>query len=93
MAHNTLAVPVITPMFGILDWTKQEITSLDIATRKILAYTGSLCKWNDVDRLYATWKNGGRGLTSIDDAFMSRVISVADHLTKEASNNPIIKMN
>ena len=31
-AHNTLAVPVITPTFSILDWTKQEITSLDIAT-------------------------------------------------------------
>ena len=32
MAHNTLAVPVITPTFGILDWIKQKITSLDIAT-------------------------------------------------------------
>ena len=80
------------PTFSILDWTKQEITFLDIATRKILAYTGSLQKWSDINRLYATQKNGGRGLTLIEDAFMSRVISVADHLTKEASNNPIINM-
>ena len=26
-AHNILALPVITPTFGILDWTKQEIAT------------------------------------------------------------------
>ena len=27
IAHNTFAVPILTPTIGILDWTKQEIKS------------------------------------------------------------------
>ena len=41
-AHNTFAIPVISLTIGIINWTKQEIRNLDIATRKILTYTGSL---------------------------------------------------
>ena len=43
-AHNTFAIPVITPTIGIINWTEQEIRNLDIATRGILTYTGSLHK-------------------------------------------------
>ena len=40
-AHNTLAVPIITPTVGILEWTKKEICDIDIATRHILTHTGN----------------------------------------------------
>ena len=32
LAHNTFALPVLTPTFGILDWTIPETENLDIAT-------------------------------------------------------------
>ena len=54
IAHNIFAVPIITPTIGILDWTKNEIDTLDIKTRKIMAMSGSLHIRCDVKRLYAT---------------------------------------
>ena len=72
-AHNILAVPVpvITPAIGILEWTKKEICDTDIATRPILTYTGNHHKRADVNRLYVPRKVGGRGLTPVEDIYMS----------------------
>ena len=39
IAHNTFAIPVITPTFGILNWTKDELSGIDVKTRKILTFT------------------------------------------------------
>ena len=75
-AHNTFAIPVITPTIGIINWTKQEIRNLDIETRRILTYTGSLHKRSDVDRLYVPRKLGGRGLTSVQDTYITRTIAL-----------------
>ena len=52
LAHNIFAIPVLSPTFGILDWTKQELENLDIKTRKILTASGSFHINSDVDRLY-----------------------------------------
>ena len=65
IAHNTFAVPVLIPTFGLLNWTIQEIEDIDISTRKILCMTGNFHKNSDIDRLYLERKNGGRGLKSI----------------------------
>ena len=35
LANNIFAIPVLTPTFGILEWTKEELEHLDIKTRKI----------------------------------------------------------
>ena len=61
VAHNTFAVPVITPTVGILDWTNEEIRQLHITTRKILNYTGNLHSRSDVNRT----KKTGRKRTNI----------------------------
>ena len=53
MAHNTFATPVLAPTIGILNWTKQEIQHLDVETRKIITYTGSLHKRTDTNQIYA----------------------------------------
>ena len=86
-AHNTFAIPVLTPTIGILNWTKQEIRDLDIATREILTYTGSLHKRSDVNRLYVPRKFGGRGLTSVEDTYITRTIALGTHLEVKAHNN------
>ena len=33
--HNTFAIPVLTPTFGIIKWTKDELEQMDVKTRKI----------------------------------------------------------
>ena len=86
-AHNTFAIPVLMPTIGILNWTKQEIRDLDIVTRKILTYTGSLHKRSDVNRLYVPRKFGGRGLKSVEDTYITRTIALGNHLEEKAHNN------
>ena len=70
----------LSPAFGILDWTKQELENLDINTRKLLTASGSFHSNSNIDRLYCYHKNDGRGLNSIADTFMSRIISLSLHL-------------
>lgn len=67
IAHNTFAVPVLVPTFGILDWTKKEMEDIDVKTRKILTQGGNFHKNSSVDRLYSSRKEGGRGLSSVVD--------------------------
>ena len=87
VAHNIFAIPVLSPTFGILDWTKQELENLDIKTRKILTASGSFHINSDIGRLYCYRKNGGRGLNSIADTFISRRVSLSLHLKNPRYNN------
>ena len=50
-AHNTFAVPLITPTIGILNWTRKEIEDMDKATRRIMCYTGNLHMRSDIIRI------------------------------------------
>ena len=86
-AHNIFAIPVITPTFGILDWTKEELLAIDVKTRKILTTTGSFHLNSDVDRLYCNRTKGGRGLNSLVDIYISRILSVGQHLRECAMSN------
>ena len=69
IAHNSLAIQIITPTIGILDWTKQEIKKLDITTRKILTMNGSFHQSSDINCLYTKCKDGGRGIKSTEDLY------------------------
>ena len=92
IAHNIFAIPIITPTIGILEWTKDELEQIDIKTRKILTSTGSFHINSDVDRLYAPRNKEGRGLNSLVDLFISRIVSVSHHLKETALVNPYIKL-
>ena len=91
IAHNAFALPVLTPTFGILDWTKDEIKNIDIKTSKNLNMTGNLHCNADVDRLYASRKEGGRGLKMVKEAYESRIISINQHLHQSIQRNPYLK--
>ena len=80
LAHNIFTIPVLTPTFGILEWTKQDLDDLDIKTRKILTACASFHINSDIDRLYRYRKYGGRGLNSISDTYVTRIVSLALHL-------------
>ena len=74
------AVPVITPTYGILDWTIQELQDIDIKTRKNLNKTNNFHVNSDMDILYIPRAQGGRGLKSIQIAYESRIITLNQHM-------------
>ena len=92
MAHNIFAVPVFTSTFGIFDWTKDEIQNIDIRTRKILTFTGNYHQNSNVDRLYTKREADGRGLNSIFDVFVTRMISTTEHLKSTRDSNKYIEL-
>ena len=91
IAHNVFAVPVLTPNIAILDWSKEEVQQLDIKIRKTMAMAGSVHKRSDVERHYTPRKQGGRGLTSVEDIFTSRTISLATHIENNKDRNPFLQ--
>ena len=85
IVHNSFAVPITTPTIGILNWTKDEIKSLDMAMRKLLTMNGAFHQSSDINRLYVKRSEGGRGLQNIEDMYECRTISPLEHL-EEAGN-------
>jgi len=51
-AIRTLAVPVLSYSFGIVNWHQEELQKLDWKTRKLLTIHGQHHPKADVDRLY-----------------------------------------
>ena len=47
-------------------WAKEELKTLDIMTRKVLTMNGAFHSKRDVDRLYVSREDGGRGLISCE---------------------------
>ena len=52
---------------AFVSWRKSELQAIDRKTRKLFTIYGALHPKSDVDRLYIPWKEGGRGLISIED--------------------------
>ena len=52
---------------AFVSWRKNELQAIDRKTRKLFTIYGALHPKSDVDRLYRSRKEGGRGLTYIED--------------------------
>ena len=91
-AHNTFAIPVLTPTFGILKWSKEELEQIDVKTRKLLTLSGSFHRNSDIDRLYSHRKKGGRGLNSISDTYLSRIASLMLHINEVCDKSKYIAL-
>ncbi|XP_030751033.1 uncharacterized protein LOC115878627 [Sitophilus oryzae] len=79
-AINTLAVPVMTYSFGIVDWPRRKLGKVDCKTRKLLTIGGLHHPKADVHRLYIKRRNGGRGLIEIESAFNSAITSLSNYI-------------
>ena len=64
---NTWAVSLVRYSGPFIEWTKEELRQLDQKTRKLMTMHNALHPKDDVDRLYVKRKDGGRGLSSIED--------------------------
>ena len=63
---NTWAVPFVRFSGPFLKWTREELQSIDQSTRKLMMMHQALLFRDDVDRLYASRKEEGRELISIE---------------------------
>ena len=63
---NGWAVAIMTYSAGVLEWRFDKLKELDRKTRKLLAMHKGLPPKSDVDKLYVTRKEGGRGLVSCE---------------------------
>ena len=92
IAHNAFAVPIITPTIGILNWTKKEISDLNVTTSKILMMEGAFHVASDIDRLYIQRSKGGHGLRSIEDMYEIRTVGMMQHLEEAAEKHSLLKL-
>ena len=77
---NTWAVPLIRYSGSFLKWTRDELKQMDQRTRKLMTMHKALHPRDDVDRLYVSRKEGGRGLSSIEDSVDTWIQQLYCHL-------------
>ena len=75
-AINTLAVPVVTYSFNIINWTLQELAKLDTKTRDFLTMYKMHLPKSDVDRLYLPRNEGGGWFIQLELSYKSTTIGL-----------------
>ena len=75
---NTWAVPLIRYSGPFLKWTIEELKQMDQRTRKLMMMHKALHPWEDIDRLYVSRKEDGRGLASIEDSVYTSIQQLED---------------
>ena len=86
-AINTLAVPVVTCSFNIINWRMEELMKLDRKTRKFLTMAAKMHHPKaDVDRLYIPRKAGGRGLVQLEITYKTTTIGLNTYLNNKDDN-------
>ena len=60
-AINTLAIPVVTYSFNIINWTISDTKNIDVKIRKLMTCNRMHHPKADVDRLHIPRKEGGGG--------------------------------
>ena len=77
---NTWAVPLVRYSGPFLKWTREELKIMDQRTRKLMTMHKALHPKDDVDRLYVSRKQGGRGLASIEDTVDASIHRLEDYI-------------
>ena len=80
---NTWTVPLVRYLRPFLKWTRDELKQMDRRTRKLMTIHKAVHPRDDVDRLYASRKEGGRGLTSIEDNVDTSIQRLEDNIEKK----------
>ena len=78
---NTWAVPLVRYSEPFLKWTRDELKQMEQRTRKLMTMHKALHPRDDIDRLYVSRKEGGRGLASIENTVHAS-IQLEDYIEK-----------
>ena len=79
---NTWAVRLVRYSGPFLKWTREELRQMDQRIRKLMTMHKALHPRDDVDRLYVSRKEGGRGLASIEDSVDASIQRLEDYKEK-----------
>ena len=79
---NSWDVPLIRYSGPFLKWTRDELKQMDQRTRKLMTMLKALHPRDDVDRLYVSRKEGGRGIASIEDSVDASIQRLEDYTEK-----------
>ena len=79
---STWAVPLVRYSGPFSKWTREEIKQMDQGTRKLMTMYKALYPRDDVDRLYVSIKDRGRGFTRIEDSVDASIQRLEDNIEK-----------
>ena len=79
---NTWVVPLVRYSGPFLKWTTDELKEMGQRIRKLMTMHKALHPRDDVDRLYVSRKEGGRGLTRIEYSVDASIQRVEDYIEK-----------
>ena len=77
---NPWAVTLVIFPRPFLKWTTDELKQMNQRTRKLMTMHKALHPRDDVDRLFVSRKEGGRGLASIEDSFDASIQRLEDDI-------------
>ena len=89
-AINTVAIPVVTYSFNVINWTVEDIKNLDRKRRKLLTKERMHNPKADVERMYLPRSLGGRGLIQTETTYKTTTIGLATYL--ESCDDPHLKL-
>ena len=79
---NIWDVPLVRYSETFLKWTRDELKQMEQRTRKLMTTHKELHPRDDVDRLYVSRKEGGRGFASIEDCVDVSIQRLEDYIGK-----------
>ena len=79
---NTWAVSLVRYSGPFLKWTRDELKLIDQRTRKLMTMHKTLHLRDDVDRLYVSRKQEGRGLANSEDNVDASILRLEDYIEK-----------
>ena len=82
---STLAFPVESYSYGVINRKLDEIQDLDRIARKQPCMNQMLPKKADVDRIYLPHQEGGRGLMNLEKEYKATMVGlfINEYLTKK----------
>ena len=79
-AINTLAIPVVTYSFNIVNWTLSDIKKMDTRIRKLMTCNRMHHPKADIDRLYIPRTEGGRRMIQLELSLKTTTIGIQKYL-------------
>ena len=79
---NTWAVTLFRYSGPFLKWTREELNQMDQRTRTLMTMHKALHLRDDVDRLYVSRKEGGKGLANIEESVDVLIQRLEDYIEK-----------
>ena len=89
MATNMFCIPLLSYGFGVVEWTKAEISQFDVMLCKVINATNSHHPRAAIEQLYLPRCMGGQGFVNIEHLYQHRVVMLSYHL--QTSQDPLVK--